>query len=64
MMTGCPFRMTSGKMATAYMSLGDIENARMFAEKAVTTRPDDVMTLAVLKETYVLGSGPDNVTTS
>ncbi len=52
------------ELATAYMSLGDIENARLYAEKAVATRPDDIMALAVLKKTYVLGSGPGNVTTS
>jgi len=52
------------QMATAYMSLGDIENARLYAEEAVATRPDDIMALAVLKKTHVLGSGPDSLTTS
>ena len=52
------------ELATAYMAMGDIENARLYAEKAIATRPDDIMALAVLKKTYVLGSGPGNVTTS
>ena len=52
------------ELATAYMAIGDIENARLYAEKAVATRPDDIMALAVLKKTYVLGSGTGNITTS
>ena len=52
------------ELATAYMSLGDIGNARLYAEKAVAIRPDDIMARAVLKKTYVLGSGASNATTS
>jgi len=36
------------ELATAYMSLGDIESARLYAEKAVRTNPADVMAHAVL----------------
>lgn len=52
------------ELATAYMSLGDIGNARLYAGKAVAIRPDDIMAWAVLKKTYVLGSGASNATTS
>ena len=36
------------ELATAYMSLGDIESAKLYAEKAVRTNPADVMAHAVL----------------
>ena len=47
-----------------HCTLGVIYYTRFEWEKAVTTKPDDIMALAVLKKTYVLGSGPGNVTTS
>ncbi len=46
------------------MSLGDIESARLYAEKAVAIRPDNIMALAILKKTYVSENGPSNATTS
>lgn len=51
------------ELATAYMSLGDMTLAREYAEEAVRTNPTDIMAHAVLRKTYVLGSGPGNVTT-
>lgn len=52
------------ELATAYMSLGDIETARLYAGKAVKVRPDDIMAWAVLKKAYVLGNGTSNGATS
>ena len=52
------------ELATAYISLGDRTLAREYAEEAVRTNPTDIMAHAVLRKTYVLGSGPGNVTTS
>ena len=52
------------ELATAYISLGDMTLAREYAEEAVRTNPTDIMAHAVLRKTYVLGSGPGNVTTS
>jgi len=52
------------ELATAYMALGDLTLAREYAEEAVRTNPTDIMALAVLKKTYVLGTRPGNVTTS
>ena len=38
------------QLATAYMSLEDVENAKVIAEKAVVIRPDDIYAWAVLKK--------------
>ena len=52
------------ELATAYMSLGDIENARMVAERAVAVRPDDIMAWAVLKKIRVFRNGQTDGSTN
>ena len=52
------------ELATAYLSLGDFESARLYAQRAVAIRPDDIMAWVVLKKAYALGNGLSHGTTS
>jgi Flp pilus assembly protein TadD len=52
------------QLATAYVSLADIENAKLLAEKAVATKPDDVYAWAVLKKIQALEITKNEGTTS
>jgi tetratricopeptide (TPR) repeat protein len=52
------------ELATAYLSLGDIERARLCAERAVAIRPDDIMAWAVLQKTHVFGNESSHGTAS
>ena len=52
------------ELATAYMSLGDIGSARLYAERAVAIRPDNIMARVVLQKTYSCGNGPSHGATS
>lgn len=51
-------------LATAYMSLGEIERARLYVRKSVAIRPDNIMVWAVLKRSYLLENGTSGGGTS